>query len=185
MPLAPLQPVKLVSICTEDLDQATRSTIIDLCIAAHHDDVFKNLFIYVPSGGLHFLAYHDDVMVTHAMITTRWLQPAGFPELKTAYVDAVATLPEYQGQGYGSAVMLRLATEADPNYILGCLETDREAFYARLGWKTWLGPLAGRKSGELVPTPSQKGIMVLPLSKAPSLDLHSSLSIECQEGRIW
>jgi aminoglycoside 2'-N-acetyltransferase I len=119
------------------------------------------------------------------MITTRWLQPEGLPLLKTAYVDAVATLPEYQGRGYGSQVMQRLAADIDGQYQATCLETDRMTFYARLGWKTWRGPLAGRSEGGLVPTPDQKGIMVLQLSQSPVLDLDSFLTIECQTGRIW
>jgi aminoglycoside 2'-N-acetyltransferase I len=119
------------------------------------------------------------------MLTTRWLQPEGQPLLKTAYVDAVSTLPIYQGQGYGSAVMRGLAGEIEAEYMIACLETDKEGFYKRLGWQTWRGPLAGRKEGELVPTPQHHGIMVLRLSQSPALDLDAMLTIECQPGRIW
>lgn len=105
--------------------------------------------------------------------------------MKTAYIDAVATLPNYQGQGYGSAVMRRLASEIDHEYVIACLETDRESFYERLGWNTWRGPLAGRSEDGLIPTPEQHGIMILRLSKTPALDLDSALSIESQTGRIW
>ena len=49
---------------------------------------------------------------------------------------------------------------------------------------TWRGPLAGRSEQGLVPTPEQTGIMVLRLSQTPALDLHSTLTIECQPGRI-
>jgi aminoglycoside 2'-N-acetyltransferase I len=119
------------------------------------------------------------------MVTTRWLQPEGCPLLNTAYIDAVSTLPAYQGQGYGSALMHQLAVAIDPHYSVACLETDKEKFYKRLGWQTWRGPLAGRKEGELVPTPQQRGIMVLRLSQTPALDLDAMLTIECQPGRIW
>jgi aminoglycoside 2'-N-acetyltransferase I len=127
-------------------------------------------------------------LVSHAVVTTRWLQPDGQPELKTAYVDAVATLPAYQGQGYGSAVMLELANRID-DYSIGCLETERAGFYERLGWELWRGPLAGRSEQGLIPTPDQKGVMVLRLSQTPALDLDQGLTIECQTGelgnRIW
>jgi aminoglycoside 2'-N-acetyltransferase I len=105
--------------------------------------------------------------------------------LKTAYIDAVSTLPEYQGQGYGSAVMRCIARDVDREHIIACLETDKVGFYERLGWQTWRGPLAGRSDAGLIPTPDQRGIMILRLSETPRLDLESMLTIECQTGRIW
>jgi aminoglycoside 2'-N-acetyltransferase I len=177
--------ILLTSSKTENLSAGSRTAIVRVCIAAHQENDFNNLFTYVPSGGWHFLAWDHDQVVSHAMVTTRWLQPEGLPLLKTAYVDAVATLPAYQGQGYGSALMRRLADDVDPEYVVACLETEREAFYERLGWQKWRGPLAGRGEQGLIPTPDQTGIMVLRLSQTPALDLHSALSIECQTGRIW
>jgi len=123
-------------------------------------------------------------MVSHAVVTTRWLQPEGQPLLKTAYVDAVATLPTYQGQGDGSAVMEHLARNI-PDYEIACLETEKTGFYQRLGWETWRGALAGRSEQGLIPTPEQKGIMILRLTGTPALNLDGMLTIECQEGRIW
>lgn len=179
------RPIFITSAKTEDLNDETRVAIIDVCVAAHHEKDFKNLFKYIPSGGWHFLAYRDDKLISHAMVTTRWLQPAGHPLLKTAYIDAVATLPEYQGQGYASALMRQLARESDSEYVIACLETGRETFYERLGWERWRSPLAGRSEQGLIPTPEQSGIMILKLSRTPALDLDSMLSIECQTGRIW
>jgi aminoglycoside 2'-N-acetyltransferase I len=154
-------------------------------MAATQEEDFKNLFSYVPSGGLHFLAFQDGQLVSHAMVTTRWLQPEGQPTLKTAYVDAVATLPAFQGRGHGSAVMRQLAISIDGGYVIACLETERAGFYERLGWQAWRGPLAGRSEHGLIPTPGQTGIMVLRLSNTPALNLVSALTIECQEVRIW
>jgi len=170
---------------TEELDADTRNAIIDLCVIAHQEDDFKNLFSYVPAGGLHFLAFQDDQLVSHAMVTTRWLQPEGQPLLKTAYIDAVATLPAQQGLGHGSAVMGQVANTIDDEYLLACLETDRVRFYERLGWQIWRGPLAGRSEQGLIPTPEQEGILILRLSQTPTLNLDSLLTIECQDERIW
>ena len=179
------EPVLIASARTEDLSDLQRNEIVELCLAAHQEEDFKNLFSYVPSGGWHFLAYHREELVSHAMVTTRWLQPQDFPLLKTAYIDAVSTLPSYQGQGYGSAVMRRLAAEIDHEYVIACLETEKEGFYERLGWQTWRGPLAGRSDQGLIPTADQRGIMILRLSQTLSLNLDSLLTIECQSGRIW
>jgi aminoglycoside 2'-N-acetyltransferase I len=155
---------------TEDLDAATRVAIIQVCLAAHQEEDFQRLFDYVPAGGRHFLACRAGEVVSHALVTTRWLQPATLPILKTAYIDAVATLPIYQGQGYGSAVMRHLAQNI-ADYEIAGLETDRPSFYTRLGWEVWRGPLAGRSEQGLVPT--------------PALNLDDALTIECQAGRIW
>jgi aminoglycoside 2'-N-acetyltransferase I len=175
----------LTSAQTEEINEPTRTAIIELCVEAHQEQDFRNLFTYVSSGGWHFLAYLGELLVSHALVTTRWLQTADHSLLKTAYIDAVATLPAYQGQGYGSALMGQLARDIDHEYVIACLETDRETFYERLGWQAWRGPLAGRSEQGLIPTPEQRGIMVLTLSQTPPLDLDSALSIECQTGRIW
>lgn len=175
----------ITSARTEDLNETIRAAVIQVCVEAHHQDDFNNLFTYIPSGGWHFLGYNNEKLVSHAVVTTRWLQPEGHPLLKTAYIDAVATLPNYQGQGYGSAVMRQLASDIDGEYEIACLETESEIFYSRLGWQTWRGPLSGRSRDGLIPTPEQQGIMILRLSRTPLLDLNSGLSIECQTGRIW
>jgi len=48
----------------------------------------------------------------------------------------------------------------------------------------WRGPLAGRKGTELIPTPDQKGIMILRLTHTPPLDMLGSLTVQ-YDGRIW
>ena len=174
----------VTSARTEDLDAAVRASIVQLCIAAHQEEDFKRLFAYIPSGGLHFLLYREEQLVSHAVVTTRWLQPEGQPLLKTAYVDAVAMLPIYQGQGYGSALLRQLASEIG-DYAIACLQTERPSFYERLGWEVWRGPLAGRSEYGLIPTPHQTGVMILRLPQTPALNLDGGLSIECQVGRIW
>lgn len=98
---------------TEDLTDAHRSSVVDVCISAHDNEEFKHLFTtYIPSGGRHFLAYRGPELVSHAVVTTRWVQPDGHQALKTAFIDAVATLPMYQGLGYGSTTMRRAVVAA-------------------------------------------------------------------------
>jgi len=178
------ESITVTSARTEDLDADTRAAIIRLCVAAHNEEDFRHLFSYIPYGGLHFLVYRGTELVSHAVVTTRWLQPEAQPVLKTAYVDAVATLPAYQEQGYGSALMHRLASDIG-EYAIACLETERTAFYEKLGWEVWRGALAGRGERGMIPTPEQTGIMVLRLPQTPALDLNRGLTIECQTERIW
>jgi aminoglycoside 2'-N-acetyltransferase I len=169
---------------TEELTAADRSSVIDLCIAAHENDDFQNLFTHFASGARHFLTYRGQDLVSHAMVSTRWLQLASRPLMRTAYVDAVSTLPSAQGLGYGTATMRRLAATID-DYEIGCLQTDIRGFYEPLGWELWRGALAGRDEDQLIPTPDQRGVMVLPLRRTPSIDLDAPLSIEVQSYRIW
>jgi aminoglycoside 2'-N-acetyltransferase I len=176
--------VTVEALDTEELTDAHRASIIELCIAAHNNEDFKNLFKFIPSGGRHFLAYRGPELVSHAVVTTRWLQPEGHDVLRTAFVDAVATLPDHQGRGVGSETMRRLGTGVD-DYEIGCLQTDIPEFYARLGWELWRGPLAGRTEHGTIPTPEQRGVMVLLLPNTPRLDLDAALTIERQPERIW
>jgi aminoglycoside 2'-N-acetyltransferase I len=170
---------------TEDLAPPMRKQVTELCVAAHDDVEFRRLFLhYIPSGGRHFLVYRGDELVSHAVVTLRWLQPAEMPVMKTGFVDAVSTLPQYQGLGYGSTAM-RALVAAIGDYEIGCLQTDVVGFYDRLGWEPWRGPLAGRDGNQLIPTPDQRGVMVFRLPHTPPLDLDSQLSIERQPDRIW
>jgi aminoglycoside 2'-N-acetyltransferase I len=177
------ESISVMSARTEELNAHTRASIIHVCRTAHQEDDFTHLFSYIPSGGIHVLAYREQELVSHAVATTRWLQPEGLPVLRTAYVDAVATLPAYQGQGIGSRVMRHLASLI-ADFEIACLETDRVSFYAQVGWELWRGPLAGRRASELLPTPDQKGIMILRLARTPPLDIDRLLVIE-YDGRIW
>lgn len=132
--ISPVQDsIKLVTMRTSDMDDEARKTVVDLCIEAHQEDDFQNLFSYLPPEGLHVLAYRDQRLVGHAIVTIRWLQVGNGPLQRMAYVDAAATPLTHQRQGIGSAVMRHLASVVDDWYI-ACLETERVAFYERLGW---------------------------------------------------
>ncbi len=108
------ESIMVTSARTEELNADTRASIIHVCKTAHQEEEFTHLFSYIPSGGIHVLAYREHELVSHAVATTRWLQPKGLPLLRTAYIDAVATLPAYQGQGIGSTLMCHLATGVNP-----------------------------------------------------------------------
>jgi aminoglycoside 2'-N-acetyltransferase I len=174
----------LRTLRTCELDEATRAAVVRLCIDAHQEEDFRNLFSYLPPDGLHILADVGDELVGHAVVTTRWLQPVDLSLLRTAYVDAVATSPAHQRQGIGSAVMSHLASVV-VDFDVACLETERVSFYERLGWEEWRGPLAGRSSEGLIPTPDQKGVMILRLPRTPELDPDTLLTIEVHPARIW
>ena len=163
------------------LDRAERREIVDLCSAAYDED-FDAFFTTLPDT-THVLARRDNRLVSHACWVVRWLQP-GYPgPLRTAYVEAVATLPDYQGLGFGSAVIRKLAEEI-VGFELGGLSTGSHSFYERLGWGRWRGPLAIRTDDGLMPTPGDDA-MVLRLPDTPELDLDAPMTAEWRKGELW
>lgn len=163
------------------LSAAERAAIVALCEAAFAED-FSQLFIHFARSW-HVQARLDGAPISHACWVERWLQPAGAPVLRTAYIEAVATLPERQGQGYGKMVMERIAREIAP-YELGALSPARPGFYERLGWEHWRGPTAIRTDAGLLPTPEEE-IMILRTPQTPPLDLDAAITAEWREGELW
>jgi len=131
----------------------------------------------------HVLGWLRSAIVSHAMWVTRWLQPGNQRQLRTAYVEMVATEPEYQGRGFAKAVMRRLAS-AISDYELGGLSPAEPMLYTNLGWEFWKGPLLIRAHDGLISTPDCS-VMILRLPKTPPLDMTLPLSAEWREGELW
>jgi hypothetical protein len=95
--VSPVQDsLELRTMRTSDMDEQTRQGVVRLCIDAHQEEDFQNLFSYLPPEGLHVMAYLDERLAGHALVTIRWLQAGNGRFLRTAYVDAVATSPTEQ-----------------------------------------------------------------------------------------
>jgi aminoglycoside 2'-N-acetyltransferase I len=165
----------------ENLSIAQRAEIISLCSAAYEED-FGQLFELLPDS-THVLARLGETLVSHAAWVTRWLQPEGHAVLYTAYVEAVATGPQYQGRGFATAVMREAATQIS-SYALGALSPSDAAFYQRLGWEVWHGPLAIRTEHALLDTPDEE-VMILRLAGTPPLDVYTRLTAEWRQGELW
>lgn len=180
-------PLRLAAVAGEALDRAARAEIIHLCDAAYEGD-FSRLFELLP-GSFHVLARDDEgALVSHAAWVTRWLQPHEQAPLRTAYVEAVATAPDHQRRGFATAVLRAVAEvlAAEPKWELGALSPSDPAFYARLGWELWRGPLAIRRGDELIWSPPDEQVMILRLPQTPAgLDTTSLLTAEWREGELW
>lgn len=166
----------------DDLVAEERNALIQLCTAAYEEN-FDHLFSSLP-GSKHVLGRHDGVIVAHAAWVTRWLQPAGLPLLRTAYVEAVATAPEQQGRGFGTAVMQHLQAHIQ-DYDLGALSPSEAKFYERLGWEMWKGPLAIRTTEGLEASPPDEEVMIMRLPRTPALDVTALLTAEWRDGELW
>ena len=163
------------------IGRAEWQEVVDLCSVAFDKD-FAALFRTLPDT-THILARHGSRLVSHACRVTRWLQVGGARTLRTAFVESVATAPDQQSRGYTTAVMRRIAMEI-AGFELGGLSTGIPAFYERLGWEPWRGPLAIRTDDGLSPTPRDNA-MVLRLPRTPELDLDAPMTAEWRAGELW
>ena len=69
-------------------------------------------------------------------------------------------------------------------YDIAALSPSDPAFYARLGWELWRGPLAVATDAGITPTPDEE-VMILRLPKTPPLDLHGTLVAPWRPGDVW
>jgi aminoglycoside 2'-N-acetyltransferase I len=152
-----------------------------LCNRAYQEDLTPLFRTFTDST--HALGYLESSLVSHAMWVTRWLQPGDGPCLRTAYVEMVATEPQFQRRGFASTVMRQLAS-AIADFDLGGLCPAESDLYAKLDWVFWQGPLFIRTHEGLIPTPDER-VMILRLPKTPTLDLGQPLSAEWREGELW
>lgn len=154
--------------------------IVALCRRAYDEELSETLAMF--TAATHVLGYLGAELVTHALWIPRTLI-AGGQALHTAYVEAVATDPRYQRRGYASTILRAMAV-AIIDYDLGALSPSDAAFYARLGWEEWRGPLAAMIDDVVMPTPGETA-MILRLPATPLLDLEGTLVAPWRAGDIW
>jgi aminoglycoside 2'-N-acetyltransferase I len=137
-------------------------------------------------GGVHFVLDVDGTIASHAAVVERELHVDGRP-LRTGYVEAVATLPERQGQGLGSRVMRDVNEYLATTFELGALATSVQGFYERLGWQVWQGPTYVRTpNGDERTADEDGGILILLTPSSPAgLDLTAPISCEWRPGDVW
>ncbi len=166
------------SLSTEARDEA-----IKLCSRAYKMDFGPVMDTFRDT--IHILGRADSMLVSHALWVTRWLQIEENPPMRTAYVEAVATEPQFQRKGYASAIMERIIQEVQNDYDLGALSPTSAAYYQRLGWELWQGPLSIRTDKGLEQSPDHEEVMIYRLPQTPELDIETPLSAEWREGELW
>lgn len=166
----------------EEQSEVERGAVVSLCNRAFEEDVEPALESFMDAT--HLLGNDGGALISHALWYTRWLQIGDGPLLRTAYVEGVATEQEFRGRGFASMLMRRLAQEIE-EYDLAALSPSSAAYYARLGWELWRGPLSIRTEEGLIQSPSDEEVMILRLPRTPELDIHAPLSAEWREGELW
>jgi aminoglycoside 2'-N-acetyltransferase I len=165
-----------------ELSASEYSEILALCTQAYKQDFLP--FLKSFQNPVHILGRYHHRLVTHALWVTRWLQVSTSPPMRTAFIEAVATHPDYRSKGFASEIMRR-ASEEIRDYDIGALSAGSPDFYARFGWRLWRGPLFIRTDKGLIPTPDEHGVMVLILQKTPETNLDAPLSAEWRRGELW
>ena len=149
------------------------------------DEAFQEADWQHALGGTHFVLDVDGEVVSHASVVERPIEIGGRP-FRTGYVEAVATAPDRQGRGYGTAVMRAAGDHIRASFELGALGTGEHRFYERLGWETWQGPAFVRAPEGLTRTPAEEGfILVLRTPASPDFHLTEPISCDWRPGDVW
>lgn len=174
--------LSILVVKANNLTNRQQDEILSVCSRAYEEDFAPHLQLL--TSATHILAYAGNELVSHAAWVERELHQEGLGVLQTAYVEAVATLPEHQRKGYGSTV-LNAIPPLIQQYDIGALSPSEPEFYARLGWVLWEGPLAYVQDAELVETPEEE-VMVYYLPRTPkSLNLQTRLIADWRPGEVW
>ena len=138
-------------------------------------------------GGIHVLAVDGGEPVCHGAVVPRVLV-AGGRELRTGYVEGVATRDDRRGQGLATAVMREVGRVVRRGYELGALAdgTRIPGFYQRLGWETWRGPtfMAG-PDGPVRTAEDDGGVLVLRTPATAGLEPTGALVCDWRAGDAW
>lgn len=173
--------LRLEVIHANHLTPQQLAAIHALCNQAYEEDLTPLFATFIDAT--HVLGYFEKSIVSHAMWVTRWLQAGDSPLMRTAYVEMVATRPNFQRRGFATAVTRRLADEIS-DFDLGGLCPAEPELYSKLGWVFWSGPLFIRTPEGAIPTPDER-VMIFRLPNTPPLDLELPLSAEWREGELW
>jgi aminoglycoside 2'-N-acetyltransferase I len=138
-------------------------------------------------GGTHVLVVDDGEPVAHGAVVPRVLV-AGGRELRTGYVEGVATRADRRGRGLASLVMREVGRVVEGEYELGALADGSgiPGFYQRLGWETWQGPtfVAGPRGRERT-AEDDGSVLVLRTPATGALEVTGSITCDWRPGDVW
>lgn len=183
-----MNDLRLLVLHTDELGADLTGDLIALCEAAFGEP-FAAAWEQVGPG-LHVIAEMAGQPVAHAQIVDRRLYQGHEADLAmdVGYVESVATRPDAQRRGHATAVMRRVGEIIAEEYAMGGLATGNNAFYERLGWETWRGPVGVRMpDGERVHDPGEDGhVMVLRTPRSPAdLSLDAPVFVDWRAGNPW
>ena len=102
------------------------------------------------------------------------------------YVEAMATDPDRQGEGFGTAVLEEVSDLLRAEFQLGVLSTGDPGFYEQAGWVRWQGPSFVIDAGERRRTLDEDdGIVALPFGESSGIDPTDRIACEARAGDDW
>lgn len=160
--------------------RAARALLDDVYSGEMTDDDWEHAL-----GGIHALAYEDDVLIGHASVIQRrlWL---GGRALRTGYVEGVGVRADRRRRGVAGALLDEIERVIRGAYDLGALGTTDMArpFYERRGWQLWQGPSSALTPRGIERTPEDDGgIYVLPVTV--KLDLTAEITADGRAADVW
>ena len=178
-----LRRLRTMELTTAEIVEIRR--LLDAAFGDDEEERFTEADWDHSVGGVHFVLDDDGSIVSHASVVERELHIAGQP-FRTGYVEAVATRPDRQGEGFGTTVMRDVTVYVRETFELGALGTGEQGFYERLGWTTWAGPSNVRTNDGERRTLDEDGyIMVLLTPRSATVDRVAAISCEWRPGDVW
>jgi aminoglycoside 2'-N-acetyltransferase I len=166
-----------------ELDPQIESSIQEMLDLAYNGDFSSEDWGHA-SGGLYFVGYLEETIVAHGSVVPREMLIDG-RRLTVGYVEAVAVLPAYSGQGLGSLLMRRITEFCRENYALSMLSTDEKRFYERHGWRQFNGESFIAFEAEVVRSADEdEGLMFLPSEKNEEVDIRRA-TCQARSGDSW
>ncbi len=181
------QTLTLRRLRTDELSRAELAEIRSMLDAAFHGDGtgFTDEDWAHAVGGVHAIVEASGDIVSHAAVVLRRLEVDG-RELRTGYVEAVATRPGHERRGHASQVMRAINEVIRDEYELGALSTGVPKLYERLGWERWRGQTWVRTAAGRKRTPDDDGgILILRTAATPALDLDAAIACDWRPGDVW
>jgi aminoglycoside 2'-N-acetyltransferase I len=171
----------LVTVPSSVMSAEQATAVIGLCGSVFNVD-YAYLMNLCPVR-THVLGYLDGDVVAHTLWLDRRMRVGDGDWTTAAYIEGVATHPEYRKRGYGEAVMRRVQDEI-AHYPLGALSPAVEPWYLKLGWERWLGRLWIDKDGQMAETRDET-VLVYRTPRTGPLDLTVSLTAEWRPFALW
>ena len=135
-------------------------------------------------GGTHFLGFLNDELIAHGAVVSR-LMDFDHATIDVGYVEAIAVHPDHQGQGFGATLMRAITEYCESTYDVSMLSTGEHDFYARLGWKRFLGESYVRTADGIERTADEDDGLMLLLADTHLALLTAKVTCEDRSGDAW
>nr|WP_246305041.1 GNAT family N-acetyltransferase [Nocardioides thalensis] len=168
---------------SDGVDERTRAELRELWDSAFDD--FGDDDADHAYGGVHVLARDGGRLLAHASAVPRRIRFGDGPWREIGYVEAVAVVPERQGEGLGRQVMRALQVEIAARWPVAMLSTGSHGFYEGLGWERWDGRSFTQTPEGAVADGEEDGLMILRVEPRAVPDLAVEATCEDRPGDAW